>query len=142
MAAPTPAPTSARTRRSWATWPRTSTSTAARVSRTRCRSEGDLRCSSPTNRRSQMSILMTAEVPGMTQEMVDGMTGQLMDEQKTQPGFVLHANGPIDGGWGVTEVWEAQENWDSWFEGTIKPNLPEGIEPRITTRELNDVVQP
>jgi hypothetical protein len=27
-------------------------------------------------------------------------------------------------------------------EGTIKPNLPEGIEPRITTRELHDVVQP
>ena len=89
-----------------------------------------------------MSILMTAEVPGMTQEMVDGMTSQLMDEQKTQPGFVIHANGPIDGGWGVTEVWEAQENWDSWFEGTIKPNLPEGIEPRITTRELHNVVQP
>ena len=89
-----------------------------------------------------MSILMTAEVPGMTQEMVDGMTSQLMDEQKTQPGFVIHANGPIDGGWGVTEVWEAQENWDSWFEGTIKPNLPDGIEPRITTRELHSVVLP
>jgi hypothetical protein len=51
-------------------------------------------------------------------------------------------NGPIDGGWGVTEVWEAQQNFDSWYEGTIKPNLPEGIEPRITTRELHDVVQP
>ena len=89
-----------------------------------------------------MAILMTAEVPGMTQEMVDGMTEQLMEEQKAQPGFVLHANGAIDGGWGVTEVWEAQENWDSWFEGTIKPNLPEGIEPRIVTRELHSVVQP
>jgi hypothetical protein len=44
-------------------------------------------------------------------------------------------------GWGVTEVWEAQENWDSWYEGTVKPNLPEGIEPRIATRELYDVVQ-
>ena len=89
-----------------------------------------------------MSILMTAEVPGMTQEMVDGMTSQLMDAQKTQAGFVIHTNGPINGGWGVTEVWDAQENWDSWFEGTIKPNLPEGIEPRITTRELHSVVQP
>lgn len=46
------------------------------------------------------------------------------------------------GGWAVTEVWEAQENWDSWFEGTIKPNLPDGLEPRITTRELNNVMQP
>jgi len=89
-----------------------------------------------------MAILMSAEVPGMTQEMVDGMTDQLMEQQKAQSGFVLHANGPIDGGWGVTEVWEAQQNWDSWYEGTIKPNLPEGITPRITTRELHSVVQP
>jgi hypothetical protein len=89
-----------------------------------------------------MAILMTAEVPGMTQEMVDGMTAQLEDKQKAQPGFVVHANCPIEGGWGVTEVWEAQENWDAWYEQTIKPNLPEGIEPRITTRELHNVVQP
>src|SRR4051812_5651405 len=89
-----------------------------------------------------MAILMTAEVPGMTQEMVDGMTEQLEELQKGQPGFVVHANGPIDGGWSVTEVWEAEENWDAWFEGTIKPNLPEGIEPRIETRELNHVLLP
>jgi hypothetical protein len=57
-----------------------------------------------------MAILMTAEVPGMTQEMVDGMTEQLMEQQTAQRGFILHANGSIDGGWGVTEVWEAQQN--------------------------------
>ena len=38
----------------------------------------------PNEWRSDMAILMTAEVPGMTQEMVDGMTSQLMDEQKNQ----------------------------------------------------------
>jgi hypothetical protein len=80
--------------------------------------------------------------PEKEEEMVQGMTDQLMEEQKAQPGFVIHTNGPIEGGWGVTEVWEAQENWDSWYEGTIKPNLPEGIEPRIATRELNEVVLP
>ena len=89
-----------------------------------------------------MAILMTAEVPGMTQEMVDGMTAQLTEQMKAQPGFVIHANGPIDGGWRVTEVWADLDNWDSWYEGTIKPNLPPGMEPRVTTSELNDVVQP
>src|SRR3954451_15627130 len=97
------------------------------------------RCSPSTRGRSDMAILMTAEVPGMTQEMVDGMTDQLMGQQKAQPGFVLHANGAIDGGWGVTEVWEAQENWDSWYDGPIKPNLPEGLEPPSTTRGLPGV---
>jgi len=37
---------------------------------------------------------------------------------------------------------EAQENWGSWYEGTIKPNLPEEIEPRITTRKLHYVMKP
>jgi hypothetical protein len=93
-------------------------------------------------RRSEMAILMTAEIPGMTQEMVDGMTAQLEEQLKAEPGFVLHANGPIDGGWAVTEVWEARGNWESWYEQTIKPNLPDGMEPRITTRELTNVVRP
>jgi len=89
-----------------------------------------------------MAILMSAEIPGMTQEMVDGMTTQLEEQMKGSPGFVLHTNGPIDGGWAVTEVWEGQENWDAWYEQTVKPNLPDGLEPQITTRELNNVVQP
>jgi len=43
-----------------------------------------------------------ARVAARTSAMrVDGMTGQLEEQQKTQPGFVVHANGPIDGGWGV-----------------------------------------
>lgn len=91
---------------------------------------------------SEMAILMTAEVPGMTQEMVDGMTAQLEERQKAQPGFVVHVNGPIDGGWCVTEVWEAEKNWNSWYDGTIKPNLPEGMEPQITTREVHHIVRP
>ncbi len=89
-----------------------------------------------------MAILMTAEVPGMTQEMVDGMTQALNEQMKTQPGFVIHTNGPVDGGWRVTEVWESQDNFNSWYESLVKPNLPEGIEPQISSRELNDVVQP
>ncbi len=89
-----------------------------------------------------MAILMTAEVPGMTQEMVDGMSAHLEEQRKAQSGLVIHTNGPIDGGWCVTEVWESQENWNSWYEGAIKPNLPKGMEPRITTRELHNVVRP
>ena len=43
----------------------------------------------PPDWSSKMAILITAEVPGMTQEMVDGMTEQLEEQQKAQPGFVL-----------------------------------------------------
>ena len=30
------------------------------------------------------------------------------------------------GGWRVIEVGEAQEDGDSWFDETVKPNLPPG----------------
>jgi hypothetical protein len=55
---------------------------------------------------------------------------------------------------GVLQAGECAEALDGlglalWFlgetaagEGTIKPNLPEGMEPRITTRELHYVMQP
>jgi hypothetical protein len=86
-----------------------------------------------------MAILMTAEVPGMTQEMVDGMAAALKDQMKAHPGFVVHTNGPVDGGWRVVEVWDSEELFTAWYEGSVKPNLPEGIEPQVTSRELHDM---
>jgi hypothetical protein len=31
-------------------------------------------------------------------------------------GFVVHANGPVPGGRRVTEVWNSQADFESWFE--------------------------
>jgi hypothetical protein len=40
-----------------------------------------------------MAVLMTAEIPGATKEMIDGMR-PLLDEIVKQKGFVIHTNGP------------------------------------------------
>jgi hypothetical protein len=28
----------------------------------------------------------------------------------------------------VIEVWESPDDWRAWYDGTIKPNLPPGVE--------------
>jgi quinol monooxygenase YgiN len=95
----------------------------------------------PSNlRRATMAVLMTARIPGATQEMLDGMS-PILEKIRSEKGFVVHANGPVPGGWRVTEVWDSQADFERWFEGNVKPAFPEGGPmPSITFDELNEVV--
>ena len=89
-----------------------------------------------------MAVLMTADIPGGTKEMIDGMR-PLLDRIRAAKGFTVHANGPVSGGWRVTEVWDSQADSEAWFESNVKPAFPEGAPmPEITYDELNDVVTP
>jgi len=86
-----------------------------------------------------MAVLMTAEIPGATKEMIDGMQ-PLLDEIVKQKGFVIHTNGPVSGGWRVVEVWDSQSDFETWFEAYVKPAFSEGGPmPVITFDELNQV---
>ena len=89
-----------------------------------------------------MAVLMTAYIPGATQEMIDGMR-PLLDPIRTTKGFTIHANGLVSGGWRVTEVWDSQADFEAWFESHVKAAFPEGGPlPEITFDELNEVVTP
>jgi len=88
-----------------------------------------------------MPVLMTAQLPGGTKEMIDGMTAKLSEAQRTAQGFILHANGPVAGGWRVTEVWDSQSDFEAWFESHVKPTFPEGAPtPSVTFDEINEVL--
>jgi quinol monooxygenase YgiN len=67
-----------------------------------------------------MAVLMTAHIPGATQEMMDGMR-PLLEQIRATKGFVVHANGPVLGGWRVTEVWDSQAEFEAWLEANVKP---------------------
>ena len=87
-----------------------------------------------------MSVLITAELPGATQEMIDGKQ-PLLDPIRRAKGFVVHTNGPVSGGWRVVEVWDSQGEFEEWFESNVKPAFSGGgPQPTITFRELNEVV--
>jgi hypothetical protein len=87
-----------------------------------------------------MAVLMTAQIPGATKEMIDGMR-PVLDAIGHAKGFIIHTNGPVAGGWRVTEVWESQADFEAWFETSVKPAFPErGPMPSIAFDELNEVL--
>jgi heme-degrading monooxygenase HmoA len=88
----------------------------------------------------EMAVLMTAQIPGGTQEMIDGMR-PVLDRITSAKGLIVHANGASPGGWLVTEIWDTQADFEAWFETSVKPTFREGGPmPSITFDELNDVV--
>jgi hypothetical protein len=57
---------------------------------------------------------------------------------RAHKGFVSHAGGPNpSGGWRVVEVWESEEDAQTWFDESVKPNLPPGIVPNRQYYELH-----
>ena len=85
-----------------------------------------------------MPVLMIGEVPNLTEEMYGGMIGQLMPLMRASRGFIAHSGGPSPaGGWRVVEIWESEEDGESWFGDSVKPNLPPGVVPDRTYHPLH-----
>ncbi len=77
-----------------------------------------------------MPVLMIAEVPNLTEEIYGGMVGQMMPLMRAANGFISHSGGPSPaGGWRVVEIWESEQDGQSWFEQNVRPNLPAEIVP-------------
>ncbi len=89
-----------------------------------------------------MPVLVTAEVPGQTQQGYDGMQVVLADALRRAPGFVLHYAYATQGGWRVIEVWETKKDANDFFAKAVHPNLPPGIKPRRTFQELHSLIRP
>ena len=88
-----------------------------------------------------MAVLVTAEVPGQTEQGYDGMLALLATALKQAPGFILHTAHPIEGGWRILEVWESQKEASDFFAKFVHPNLPPGIKPKRTVQALHRLVK-
>jgi hypothetical protein len=89
-----------------------------------------------------MAVLVTADVPGQTQEKYDRMLDVLGPALRQAKGFIAHGAGPAADGWRSFEIWESQEDATEFFAKYIHPNLPEGIKPKRTLLELHSLVKP
>ena len=89
-----------------------------------------------------MAVLVTADVPGQTQQGYDGMLAALEPLLRQAKGFIAHGAGPSgDDGWRSFEVWESQEDATEFFAKYIHPNLPPGIKPQRTLLQLHSLVR-
>ncbi len=84
-----------------------------------------------------MPVLMIAEVPNLDEGTYTSMLEQLMPLLRSANGFVSHAGGPSPaGGTRTIEIWESKADSQKFFNENLKPNLPPGVVPDITSYEL------
>jgi hypothetical protein len=56
--------------------------------------------------------------------MYDQASAQLAGLVKKQPGFMMPVAYPSPGGFSVGEVWESRGQFETWFNESVKPNVP------------------
>ncbi len=76
-----------------------------------------------------MTVLMTSEMPGLTQEGYDRLAASLLPVMRSTDGFIAHAAGPVDGGFRVTRLGESEESHAKWFDAHVAPTMPAGSPP-------------
>jgi len=77
-----------------------------------------------------VAVLIRHRAP-MTLAQYDEMSPPLVEQIKKQPGFLLHVSYEDDTGFVVAEVWETQEQHDTWFDANVKPNIPVEITQEV-----------
>ncbi len=70
-----------------------------------------------------MAVLIRHRAP-MSTAQYDETAPLLVEQIKKQPGFLLHVSYQDASGFVVAEVWETQEQHDTWFNENVKPNVP------------------
>jgi len=73
----------------------------------------------------------------MTQAQYDEAAPALVALLKKQPGFLVHVAYEDASGFVVAEVWETQEQHDTWFDANVTPNVPFEITQEVI--ELHSV---
>jgi heme-degrading monooxygenase HmoA len=67
----------------------------------------------------------------MSPAQYDEMSPPLVELIKQQPGFLLHVSYEDASGFVVAEVWETQQQHDTWFDANVKPNIPVEITQEV-----------
>jgi heme-degrading monooxygenase HmoA len=88
-----------------------------------------------------MTVLMTSEMPGVTQEGYDHLAASLVPILRQTDGFIAHAAGPVDGGFRVTELWESEAAHEAWYSSHVAPAMPADAAPaKVTFQPVVNVV--
>jgi hypothetical protein len=70
-----------------------------------------------------MAVGLRLKFAGGTQQQYDTVHGSMDIESDPPDGLIFHSAGPIDGGWGVIDVWESRDAFDGFVGGKLMPTL-------------------
>ena len=89
-----------------------------------------------------MPVMITADTPGMTQDVYDEMASAFLPLLAQRPGFIAHVAWPVEGGWQVMEIWASETDFDSWAREVVLPAVSsKGIEPpKISVQPVHNVL--
>ena len=77
-----------------------------------------------------MAVGLRIKLPGITQEQFDRVHDQANPDRTPPKGLLLHASGPIDGGWGIIDFWESRADFDAFAPRIVAGIAAAGIEPQ------------
>ncbi len=72
-----------------------------------------------------MAVGLRLKFEGGTQEQYDAIHSHMNVDGNPPPGLIFHSAGPIDGGWGIIDVWESREAFDAFAGGRLQPAIGE-----------------
>ena len=87
-----------------------------------------------------MAVLITADVPGQTEEGLARMMVVLEPVLRQTKGFIAVGHGLVNGEIKCFEVWESQEDATKFFADHIHPTLPPGVTPKRSYLDLCSLV--
>jgi hypothetical protein len=72
-----------------------------------------------------MAVGIRLKFSGGTQEQYDTTHRHMGIDSNPPEGLIFHMAGPIDGGWGVIDVWESREAFDRFGRGLMLTTVQE-----------------
>jgi hypothetical protein len=89
-----------------------------------------------------MAVCTTLRFNGATPGQYESIHTHLKVQVDPPEGLILHAAGPVDGGWAMFDVWESHEAFEHFTETRALParSIPEP--PDIEEFAIEEVVQP
>lgn len=80
-----------------------------------------------------MPISMTQHAPQMPAEAYEQIIANVEQPLRESDGFISHAAEITTDGVTVTEFWQTREQWERWFNASVRPHLPaDAPEPTVT----------
>jgi hypothetical protein len=68
-----------------------------------------------------MAVGIRLKFAGGKQESYDTVHSSMGIDSNPPAGMIFHSAGPIDGGWGVIDVWESREAFDTFVSSRLMP---------------------
>ena len=87
-----------------------------------------------------MAVLVRHRPEGLGPSDYDRLSPPLVEQLKQQPGCMLHVAFEDSQGFCVAEIWDSQEQHDSYFNENVAPNVPAEIKTEVI--QIHAIVKP